>query len=407
MNRSLLLSLINEQEHTVRDPLWKDIPLGSSRYALYRSAEMQTLGSIKQLGPTFGLYPGAVHTRLNHSLGVYYLGREILINLLRSEEHFAFTAEGVNAFLCALLLHDIGHFPYAHSLKDVITASHEAIGAAMIESSPNLRTLIDACATSADLVCAIIDEDRPTASSEIDLYRSILSGTLDPDKLDYLNRDAFFCGVPYGIQDASYITSKLCIADGTIALREEALASVESLLFSKYLMYRNVYWHSRTRSSTAMVKKAVVALLASGRLEETELYGLDDERFFALVRQRGDSYSLVEAISKNQPYPTRYEVPIDTTVAYPSPVERHEHEEALCQTLGLEGGSIIIDVPEPISFEAHMPIADAAGNLVAAGPRSTVFGPDVQRAFTKSLRMLRIFSPVALDAAAIAQALEL
>ena len=171
----------------------------------------------------------------------------------------------------------------------------------MIEASPSLTALIEGCGTSVDLVCAIIDEGREAPTGEITLYRSILSGALDPDKLDYLNRDALFCGVPYGMQDASYITAKLRIADGAIALEEEAIASVEHLLFSKYLMYRNVYWHPRVRSATAMVKKAVVALLCEGSLAEDELFGLDDSEFFSLMDKRGDRYALIEAVRENRP----------------------------------------------------------------------------------------------------------
>ncbi|HOE84037.1 MAG TPA: HD domain-containing protein [Sphaerochaeta sp.] len=406
MNEKILLSLIKEQDHAVRDPLWRDIPLSAPLYELYRSSEMQKLGRIKQLGPAFHLYPGAVHTRLSHSLGVYHLGRAIVINLLREEPAFPFTAEGVQAYLSALLLHDIGHFPYAHSLKDVITVSHEAIGAALIEESGALRSRIEACGTSADLVSAIIDEERPSPSSEISLYRSILSGALDPDKLDYLSRDAFFCGIPYGMQDASYITGKLRIAEGAIAVEETAIASVEHLLFSKYLMYRNVYWHPRTRSATAMVKKAVVALLDDESLREEELFGLDDERFFTLMRQKGDPYALIEAVEENRLYPTVIEVPFDRRLSWP-PRERHQREEELCRTFGLKAGSIIIDIPEPISFEATMPIVSDGGTVVEHGQVAHVFGDDIGAAFTKSLRKLRIFSPEVISGTAVIQALEL
>lgn len=406
MNEKILLSLIKEQSHAVRDPLWKDIPLSAPLYDLYRSAEMQKLGRIKQLGPAFHLYPGAVHTRLGHSLGVYHLGRAIVVNLLRDEDAFAFTPEGVQAYLCALLLHDIGHFPYAHSLKDVIEVSHEAIGASLIETSASLRARIEACGTSPQLVSAIIDEERPCPDAQISLFRSILSGALDPDKLDYLSRDAFFCGIPYGMQDASYITGKLRVADGEIAVEETAIASVEHLLFSKYLMYRNVYWHPRTRSATAMVKKAVVALLEDGSLTDKELFGLDDERFFSLMRQKGDRYALIEAVEENRLYATVYEAPVSHREPWPLS-ERHRREEELCRLLALKAGSIIIDVPEPVSFEATMPIVSEDGTVVEHGAVGHVFGADIGAVFTKSLRKLRIFSPEIIDETAVAQALEL
>ena len=408
MNEKILLSLIKEQSRAVRDPLWKDIPLSGGLYELYRTPEVQKLGRIKQLGPAFHLYPGAVHTRLSHSLGVYHLGRSILINLLRGEHAFPFTEEGVQAYLAALLLHDIGHFPYAHSLKDVIEVSHEAIGARLIEKSDGLRHSIEACGTAAELVCAIIDEERPTPGAEINLYRSILSGALDPDKLDYLSRDAFFCGVPYGMQDASYITGKLHIADGAIAVEETAIASVEHLLFSKYLMYRNVYWHPRTRSATAMVKKAVVALLDDRSLAQEELFGLDDGQFFSLMREKGDRWALIESVEANRPYRTVLERVFDAEEeAGTTPLSRHRREEAMCASLGLAAGMIIIDIPEPVSFEATMPIVSGDGEVVEHSSVAHIFGRDITEAFTKSLRKLRIFSPEPIDEAMLVRALEI
>ena len=123
MNEKILLSLIKEQDHAVRDPLWRDIPLSAPLYELYRSSEMQKLGRIKQLGPAFHLYPGAVHTRLSHSLGVYHLGRAIVINLLREEPAFLHRRRGASLPLGPP---PARHRPlsYAHSLKDVITVSH-------------------------------------------------------------------------------------------------------------------------------------------------------------------------------------------------------------------------------------------------------------------------------------------
>ena len=408
MNETILLTLIKEQSHAVRDPLWKDIPLSGPLYDLYRSEAVQKLGRIKQLGPAFHLYPGAVHTRLGHSLGVYHLGRLIVINLLRSELPYTFTDEGVQAYLCALLLHDIGHFPYAHSLKDVIAVSHEAIGAALIEESAALRSSIEACGTTAELVSSIIDEERACPTSEVALYRSILSGALDPDKLDYLSRDAFYCGVPYGMQDASYITAKLRIANGEIAVEQEAIASVEHLLFSKYLMYRNVYWHSRNRSATAMVKKAVVTLLERGTLSQEELFGLDDGQFFTVMEHKGDPYGLIGAVEANRPYHTVFETVFDEDEeAVWTPRSRHQREEAMCRSLGLGEGSIIIDIPESIGFEATMPIVSSDGTLVEFSNGGHIFGQDIGKAFTKSLRKLRIFSPVAVDEEAVVRALEL
>ena len=127
----------------------------------------------------------------------------------------------------------------------------------LIESDRILGTALRDASLNTDIICDIIDERRPATDGEVLLYRSILSGALDPDKLDYLNRDAYFAGVPYGIQDVSYITDHLCLHEGSLAIGFEALGSVQHLLFSKYLMYRNVYWHKTVRSATAMIKRCL------------------------------------------------------------------------------------------------------------------------------------------------------
>jgi HD superfamily phosphohydrolase len=140
MNTSVakkLSSLYTHYNVSIRDPLWKDILLSEELKRIYLTPAVQKLGRIKQLGPTFHLYPGAVHTRLDHSLGVYHISYTILTNLLRQAlsrgEETILSEEGMRTFLCAALLHDIGHFPFAHSLKELPLRSHEAIASSLIE----------------------------------------------------------------------------------------------------------------------------------------------------------------------------------------------------------------------------------------------------------------------------------
>ncbi|MDX9985001.1 HD domain-containing protein, partial [Sphaerochaeta sp.] len=294
---SLLSSLYGEQQFSIRDPLWKDIRLPVSFKPIIGDPVFQKLGRIKQLGPAFHLYPGAVHTRLDHSLGVYHVGFLILSSLLKQAMHgksvLPCTEEGMKTFLCACLLHDIGHFPFAHSLKELPLKSHEAIADSLIRQQGSLYKAIRQAGIQGEQVGLIIDERLPCDDKEIELYRNILSGTLDPDKLDYLNRDAFFCGVPYGTQDVSYITDQLTVVDTKLAVSEQAMGSVEHLLFSKYLMYRNVYWHKTTRSATAMIKKAILLSFADGSLDGEDLYGLDDEQFFLLPSSNASLFAAV------------------------------------------------------------------------------------------------------------------
>ena len=107
-------------------------------------------------------------------------------------------------------------------------------------------------------------------NKEILFYRQLLSGVLDPDKLDYLNRDAFYCGVPYGIQDTEFTLSALePDSEKGITINSKSIVAVENLLFSKYLMYRTVYWHKTVRIVTAMMKKTLFSALKNDEISVT------------------------------------------------------------------------------------------------------------------------------------------
>ena len=116
----------------------------------------------------------------------------------------------------------------------------------------------------------------------VGFFWKILSGVLDPDKLDYLNRDAFFCGVPYGIQDVDFILEEVFPhVENGVAISPKGITALENILFSKYLMYKTVYWHKTVRIATAMIKKAIAMALEEGAIGTQDLYGLDDEQFSA------------------------------------------------------------------------------------------------------------------------------
>ncbi len=423
MNTSVakkLSSLHTNYTVSIRDPLWKDIHLSEGLNGVYLTALVQKLGRIKQLGPTFHLYPGAVHTRLDHSLGVYHVGYTILTNLLSQAlsrgSDTILSEEGMRTFLCAALLHDIGHFPFAHSLKELPLRSHEAIAASLIEDDRQLHDAIIASGCSPSSVAAIIDEALPNRDIEIEFYRSLLSGALDPDKLDYLNRDAFFCGVPYGTQDVSFITNKLMIFNNKPALPLTAAGSVEHLLFSKYLMYKNVYWHKRVRSATAMIKKALLCSLEDKILTPEDLYLLDDEQFFMLPdRISYKPLTLFSQVRDNNMLSCRFEKDFDEHHALDNSASslqgRRTVEEALWHKLSrtytnLESYQVIIDIPEPILFESDIPLMQNDGTTIAFDKADTVFSKDVGKVFTKNLRKTRIFTPSYVQAEVLLEALE-
>jgi hypothetical protein len=267
-----------------------------------------------------------------------------------------------------------------------------------------VKTLTAAAGADPAFCAAIIDTSLPGDGGELRFYRRLLSGVLDPDKLDYLNRDARCCGVPYGAQDVDFILSRLHPQrERGLDIDSRGIPSVESILFSKYLMYRTVYWHRQVRSATAMVKKAVLGGLERGFIAPEELYELDDQSLFALMAARvrkipaaGPLLAPADLVREGRLYTPAAEFPFDPRRhgGLLDIQSRSRHEKALAEELSRALGApiapeeLIIDVPEPVSFETGLYVADEARYFAES---SSAFKAEMVDALVKSLYIIRIF----------------
>lgn len=395
-------------DEPVRDPLWRDVMMPTEFEPILTSPDFVKLSRILQLGPTHLVYPGATHTRRAHSIGVFELAKRSLATVLsRSGPVAGLDGAAARGFLVAALCHDLGHFPYAHSLKELPLRDHESLTADIVRGS--LRPAVEAAGADPDLVAAIVDQGLPAPAGSsavaLRLFRSMLSGVLDPDKLDYLNRDAWACGVPYGQQDVDFVLQRLGLDEsGRPGVTERGVMAVEALLFSKYQMYRAVYWHKTVRAATAMIKKAVIVALDDGAVEPDELYGLDDGGFYSLMAGPGrDRSGLIASVLHGAVLRPCLELAFDSgLVAHARAADlslRPRLEEAIAGDAGAE--TVIVDVPEPISFESDLPIIGTGSGF---SDYATVFRPEVVASFTRSLRVIRVFSdgsPERVSAAAL------
>jgi HD superfamily phosphohydrolase len=387
----------------IRDALWGHIYLTPALAALTTSGPFMRLARISQLGPVANVYPGATHTRASHSIGVYYLGRRLLRNLAERGAGEWLSVQGVSSFLCACLLHDLGHFPYTHSLKELPLRSHEELTGEIIRSEP-VKSLVGAAGADPELAAAIVDTALPGNGRELLFYRKLLSGALDPDKLDYLNRDARYCGVPYGAQDVDFILSRLFPHPERGAdIDSRGIPSVESVLFSKYLMYRIVYWHRQVRSATAMIKKALLGGLDSGAIVPEDLYKLDDQGLFALMGSRPHPlFRLADKLREGRLYAAAAEFPYREEYRGLLDIgNRSRYEDNLAGDLRRAGVSIgpdgvIIDVPEPVSFETGLFVRDEHCYFAES---SSAFGAETVNSFVKTLYTIRIFVDPGYEAA--------
>ena len=382
---------------TIRDPIWNNIPITENLYDITKTEDFMRLYNIKQLGPAELVYPGASHTRAAHSIGVYNAALKMLTVLLKKGADTWITPEGIMSFLSAALLHDAGHFPFTHSLKELGLKEHEELTAALVLKEP-LSSLIEKAGGNAEQTAAIIS-GRKNKNGETAFFQKILSGVLDPDKLDYLNRDAFYCGVPYGIQDTDFILSQvLPDKKNGIKIESTAIISVESVLFSKYLMYKAVYWHKKVRIATAMIKKAVFSGLEQTAFSKEALYHQDDKGIFKLLDScRFKEKSLGENLRKGTLYVIIAEVPFNPLNKNHLRLEdlrkRKDEESAIAEKLSrlikqkIDAVDVLIDIPERISFESDLFIQDE--NTVFS-KSSTIFSEHFIKSLVPSLRKIRI-----------------
>jgi hypothetical protein len=381
----------------VRDVLWGHVYLSPELAALTETGVFMRLTRIMQLGPAFYTYPGATHTRAAHSIGVYHLARRLVSVLaLRGGEAWM-TSCGVLSYLAAALLHDLGHFPYTHSLKELPLREHEKLSGELILEEP-LKSLIGKAGADPYLTAAIVDTSLPFRGDELVFYRRLLSGALDPDKLDYLNRDARYCGVPYGAQDVDFVFRHLYPdRERGLTIDSRGIPGVESVLFAKYLMYRTVYWHRAVRSATAMVKKAILGGLGSGVIAPEELYGLDDQGlFYFLASKNYPLGKLAGAVRDGQIYTVSAELVYNEEEhgVLADPQRRAFYEERLATEFSRISGKkippedLIIDLPEPVSFETGLYVRDEEKNF---SDGSSAFKDGMVADLTKTLRIIRIF----------------
>ena len=417
MKNDVRSALFEGYTEPIRDALWGHIYLTPALAALTESPPFMRLHRIMQLGPALRVYPGATHTRAGHSIGVYHLARRLLSHLAEEGADTWLTPGGIKSFLCAALLHDLGHFPYTHSLKELSLEEHETLTAKLIVKEP-VKSLVSAAGGDPYLAAAIVDTAGQGAAGrgavgqgaagqgsggndsreELHFYRRLLSGALDPDKLDYLSRDARYCGVPYGAQDVDFILSRLHPhPERGVDIDSKGILGVESLLFSKYLMYRAVYWHRTVRSATAMVKKAILGGLEAGVIAGEDLYNLDDQGLFALAEARAHPlFSLMDSVRNGGLFIAAAEIPFDEKAHRKLlPLkERSRMEESLAAELStllgksLGADALIIDIPEPVSFESGLFVTDEDCPFSAS---SSAFKSALLDAFVRSLRIIRVF----------------
>ena len=272
----------------LRIPPELDVPLTPRVRALVDTAEFRRLGRVSQLGLVSLVYPGANHTRFEHSLGVYRLAL-LFLRQLACDPRFveAISPSDAELFLVAALLHDLGHWPFCHPIEDINLPSvprHELFANSFLLEGEVADVLRDEWNISPrDVVTLLSDKPRDTSWK---ILASLLSGPIDIDKMDYLARDSLHAGVPYGRNfDQSRLIGSLCLneAGDGVAITEKGKTAAEMLVFARYVMFSEVYWHHGVRAATAMLHRAFY--LAHGSIDLDALFRMTDGPMIAELRR--------------------------------------------------------------------------------------------------------------------------
>ncbi|MBN2022283.1 MAG: HD domain-containing protein [Pirellulales bacterium] len=283
---------LDARNGVVRIPPDLDVPLSPRVRQLLDTAEFRRLAHISQLGLVALVYPAALHTRFEHSLGVFRLAL-LFLRRLAHDERFAKVVgpEDGERFLAAALLHDLGHWPFCHPIEDLHLArvpSHELFANSYLLEGEIADVLREEWNVHPrDVVTLLSEKPRDPASK---ILSSMLSGPVDIDKMDYLFRDSLHAGVPYGRNfDQPRLIGSLCLneAGDALAITEKGKTAAEMMVFARYVMFSEVYWHHGVRAATAMFQRAFYLL--HGSLELDALFRLAEQPMIAaLAAAAGD-----------------------------------------------------------------------------------------------------------------------
>jgi uncharacterized protein len=392
----------------IRDPLWNNIRVDALALQLVDTPVFQRLRYVRQLGLAYLVYPGATHTRFEHALGAYHLARLTLSLLDERGELRGVSLEERLIAQVAALLHDVGHYPFSHALEEIGALHHEEVATPLV-----LEGVVG------DLLRASLGDGTPErvlalvrGASDSPL-QGLVSGSLDLDKIEYLKRDALMCGVPYGEIDVDRLLNSLVLVDEpqtgrrVVGVLEKGLSALESLLFAKYQMYRNVYWHHAVRSGTAMYKRLVDEALAAGLVDARTLSTYDDEGLLHRLGERGQS-PLLSALRQRRLYKRVLECPAaeleDEALSWIADDRALTIavEDRLADELGLAPGELLLDFPTKAQMLGlDLPVVRRSGEvrrLTTAGLEGAINLPMLSEQLYQSARWLRVFAVRRVDA---------
>lgn len=328
----------------IKDPVHGYIEVPDELMPLLDADIVQRLHSIRQLGFSYLVYPGANHTRFEHSLGAMHLASLVCRNI-------QLPADETRLVCTAALLHDIGHGPYSHASERLRSLFGEFSHDDILPLLTGVKPILAELGTEPQEIADIVAGRHPLAS--------IIHGDLDVDRMDYLLRDAHYTGVPYGTLDAGRLIQSLIIDEGGLVLKESGMPAAESLLIARTLMGPSVYYHHVGRIAEEM-------FLAAGRRHFTddaidEFMRMDDVSgtMLLLGSQSPVTRDLMTRIRLRRLFKRAVYVGGDLIdirrITRLRNTERERLRMEIAERAGVEESKVILDIP-PLRKEMHMDV---------------------------------------------------
>lgn len=406
------LADLESGRNLIRIPEEQNVPFTPRVRALVDTAEFQRLREISQLGLVSLVYPGARHSRFEHALGVYHNALRYLQQLGKDPRLAELVDRpAAELLIVAALLHDLGHWPFCHPIEDLALEGmppHEENARRFLCGDTELSAVLrnEWCIepeTVLDVLAGRTDTPR------MRLLRSILSGPIDIDKLDYLDRDSLHCGVPYGRNfDKRRLIQALVLNAGGdgLALTDKGKTAAELMVFARYVMFSEVYWHHAVRAATSMFARAFFEL--SAQFDLSRMFEESDADLIARMRSAAEGRpcaALLEGLfgRRRELYKRAVEFTHDDpSGVYPRLARRPytflvECSSKLAQYLtdvGIQAGAtdILIDAPPPHrEVEIAVDIQSADGRFRPLREVSPVMDVLARTQFDEYVKRVRIF----------------
>ncbi|MER1957557.1 MAG: HD domain-containing protein [Solibacillus sp.] len=251
-----------QEEKVFKDPVHRYVHVRDQViWDLVKTREFQRLRRIKQLGTTYLVFHGAEHSRFSHSLGVYEIVRRIIDDVFKGRPEWDESERLL--VLCAALLHDLGHGPFSHAFENVFETDHEEFTRRILLEDTEVNAVLSRVAPDfPEKVAQVIEKTYPN-----ELVVSLISSQIDADRMDYLQRDAYYTGVSYGHFDMERIMRVMRPRKNGVVIKESGMHAVEHYIMSRYQMYLQIYLHPVSRSAEVILNnilKRVKVLWAEG-----------------------------------------------------------------------------------------------------------------------------------------------